>query len=94
MDHSKSIAIQGWNHLHHQTTSAMSDKETPLTKPRYPLIFLCAICNEPCTDSAPNVGDRSIECSSCSIWVHFSCGGIDHENLPDEHESWYCDVCI
>ena len=76
------------------TTSATPDKELPLTKPIYPLIFLCAICNKPCVDDAVNVGDMSIECTRCSIWVHFSCGGVDSLNLPSEHEAWYCDICI
>ena len=69
------------------------DKQGPMSKPTYPIVYLCAICSEDCVDNPPSVGERSIECSSCKIWVHFVCGGIDQESLPDKKELWFCDIC-
>ena len=55
---------------------------------------MCEICNKHCVDDAINVEDMSNECSSGSIWVHVSCGGVDSLNLASVHELWHCDICI
>ena len=50
----------------------------------------CSVCSRRVT-----WGNRSIQCTGCSLWVHLSCSGLspaDFRKIPPGH-SWTCPMC-
>ncbi|CAC5401870.1 unnamed protein product [Mytilus coruscus] len=50
-------------------------------------IDLCPMCQQPSHND-------TIECSECSLWLHFSCAGISDKNLPTFRQNdFICHIC-
>ena len=52
---------------------------------------------DPCSVCSCRVtwGNRSVQCTNCSLWVHLFCSGLsptDFRKIPLEH-SWTCPMC-
>ena len=50
----------------------------------------CSVCSRRVT-----WGNRSIQCTNCSLWVHLSCSGLspaDFRKISPRH-SWTCPMC-
>ena len=50
----------------------------------------CSVCSRRVTWR-----NRSIQCTNCSLWVHFSCSGLSPADFPkiSPGHSWTCPMC-
>ena len=69
-------------------------KKSVLTASKLPAVFLCGICGQDCKEQFPSsLSQHSIECTKCTIWIHFGCANLQLENVPDEDNVWLCISC-
>ena len=69
-------------------------KKTPLTNPPMPPVFLCGMCGKDVPDTPDTFGQQSVQCSSCSRWIHFYCANITPDEVPSLAHIWLCDGCM
>ena len=60
-----------------------------------PVRFPCTKCQKACKKD-PKEGDESICCDKCEKWVHFTCTGLNNEEIEcyqNTDEQFICERC-
>ncbi len=76
------------------SNAGQSGCKSILTKPVYPIAYLCGRCGQDCPESPSTFNENSIQCVKCKVWLHFQCAELTPKTVPHKKEDWMCPVCV
>ena len=72
--------------------STHESKPCPLSKSKFPSVFLCVICGMDALEM-PAAGEESVECTGCRQWCHAACGRVTDMDSISHDNRWLCPKC-